>query len=313
MIKEVIFFSYGDSNDVSTWSNVPYLFARTLEEKGIKVDRVNFKETGWVKCVGIAYKVIKKTVLDKLYPDNVYIFIRTKFFRWYANRKIKNAVKKYANADLCIFTTFSFTNKFSSIPTLLFCDWTYKILIMDRLRRKPYSFEKRYEEYESDVINSSAYIVSLFPVCADQMKRDYPTANIHYLGGNVINSLYDGDLREDDILDAKQRSQTILFIGSVSYADAANMLIRSFDELSKEYPQLELHIIGMKQGDLASTDNNKVYFHGYLHKDVAEERKTYYDLLMRSKMVVNQSPLWGGVLLDHRGDVLLYPCHRRAV
>lgn len=298
MIKEVIFFSCGDSNDVSTWSNVPYLFARTLEEKGIKVDRVNFKETGLAKYIGKAcYKVIKKTVLDALFPGNDYDFFRTKFFRWYADRKIKNGVKMYANADLCIFMTFSFTNKFSSIPSLLFSDWTYKIKIMDRLRRKPYSFEKEYEEHESNVINSSEYVVSLFPVCADQMEKDYPTANINYLGGNVINSLYEEDLNENELREIKQRSQSILFIGSAykpEYVDAANMLLRSFEKLSEDYPQLELHFIGMKHGDLESTDNARVHFHGYLHKDNCSERNTYYKLLRESKVVVNQSPLWGG-------------------
>lgn len=298
MIKEVIFFSYGDSKDVSTWSNVPYLFARTLEEKGIKVDRVDFKETGLAKYIGkLCYKVVKKTVLDTLFPGNDYDFSRTKFFRWYADRKIKNGVKIYANADLCIFMTFSFTNKFSSIPTLLFSDWTYNIHIMDRLRRKPYSFEKEYEEYESEVINSSEYVVSLFPVCADQMKKDYPTANINYLGGNVINSLYDEDLYENELREIKQRSQSILFIGSArkpEYVDAANMLLRSFGILSEDYPQLELHFIGMEYGDLDSTNNARVHFHGYLHKDVYSQRNTYYKLLRESKMVVNQSPLWGG-------------------
>ena len=40
-IKEVIVYSNGDSNDLATWSNVPYFFCRELEKRGIKVDKVD--------------------------------------------------------------------------------------------------------------------------------------------------------------------------------------------------------------------------------------------------------------------------------
>jgi len=40
-IKEVLFLCYGDSNDITTWSNVPYLFARELEHRGIIVRRID--------------------------------------------------------------------------------------------------------------------------------------------------------------------------------------------------------------------------------------------------------------------------------
>lgn len=33
-IKEVIVYSNGDSNDLATWSNVPYFFCRELEKRG---------------------------------------------------------------------------------------------------------------------------------------------------------------------------------------------------------------------------------------------------------------------------------------
>ena len=44
-VKEVIFFTYGDSSKASTWSNVPFLFTKTLEGKGIKVDRIDLTQT----------------------------------------------------------------------------------------------------------------------------------------------------------------------------------------------------------------------------------------------------------------------------
>ena len=32
-MKNIIVFTYGDANNPSTWSNVPYLFTTTLEKK----------------------------------------------------------------------------------------------------------------------------------------------------------------------------------------------------------------------------------------------------------------------------------------
>lgn len=41
MIREVTVFSPGDSRSLTCWSNVPCLFTKSLESKGIKVNRVN--------------------------------------------------------------------------------------------------------------------------------------------------------------------------------------------------------------------------------------------------------------------------------
>lgn len=49
-IKEVIFFAYGDSADISTWSNVPYLFSNALERKGVRVNRVDLTRTSLFKA-----------------------------------------------------------------------------------------------------------------------------------------------------------------------------------------------------------------------------------------------------------------------
>ncbi|MHA5135034.1 hypothetical protein [Oenococcus oeni] len=41
MIKEITVFSYGDSNLLKTWSNVPYFFTKTFADDGVSVNRVN--------------------------------------------------------------------------------------------------------------------------------------------------------------------------------------------------------------------------------------------------------------------------------
>ena len=48
LISEVVFFSIGDSNDISTFSGVPFFFSRELERKGIVVNRVDLSPSPFV-------------------------------------------------------------------------------------------------------------------------------------------------------------------------------------------------------------------------------------------------------------------------
>lgn len=225
-----------------------------------------------------------------------YDFSRTVLFTALVNRKIKKAVLEYPNADYCIFTNFDFYNKYNAIPTLLFCDWTYKILVMDRLQRKPFRFEKRFCKQQETAINNADHVVSLFPTCAEYMKKDYPKADISYLGGNVINSLYTESMDADKILSAKRTSNKVLFIGGRKYLDGARKLVEAFKQL-RDGKSLELHLVGLTNSMFDRLPGN-IFCHGYLRKDVDAERDAYYDLLVSSKMVVNPTPNWGGVLVN---------------
>ena len=48
MNKKIIFISHGDSNDASSWSNIPFLFSKTLEEKGYDLVRVNIEPNAFL-------------------------------------------------------------------------------------------------------------------------------------------------------------------------------------------------------------------------------------------------------------------------
>lgn len=291
-IKEVIFFCYGDSSNASTWSNVPYLFTDSLLKHGITVRRVDL-------TAGLHYitAIYNRTIVRFLRiffrkKEFAYDFSRTVLFTALVNRKIKKAVLEYPNADYCIFTNFDFYNKYNAIPTLLFCDWTYKILVMDRLQRKPFRFEKRFCKQQETAINNADHVVSLFPTCAEYMKKDYPKADISYLGGNVINSLYTESMDADKILSAKRTSNKVLFIGGRKYLDGARKLVEAFKQL-RDGKSLELHLVGLTNSMFDRLPGN-IFCHGYLRKDVDAERDAYYDLLVSSKMVVNPTPNWGG-------------------
>lgn len=288
-MKEIIFYTMGDSLNVSTWSNVPYLFSTHLEKKNIIVRRINLKPNKYLS--GFWNKIITR-IINPFYPGHVYTFDRTLLFQYLVDLKIKQSIKKYPKADYCIFTCFNFYNKYNKIPSLLFSDWTYDILIRDRLKRELYWFEKRHSKQEETAINSAKIVVSLFPVCADLMKQQYPQANINYLGGNVINSLYNKELNENTILESKSKSNILLFIGGPKYLNGAKLLIEALKIINQD-KQYELHLIGLTKSTFDKLPPY-VFCHGYLRKDNPQERDLYYRLLITAKILINPTPLWGG-------------------
>ena len=290
MIKEVIFFTYGDSSDASTWSNIPFLFTKTLKDMDVEVHQIDISPN---KNMRRLYDKIIVPIISLFYPNHVYVFLRSKLFASLVNHRIKRSVTKYSNSDLCIITNFDYYNKFNKIPTLLFCDWTYEILIIERLGRKPYFFEKRFILQQEEAINNAETVVSLFPECAISMRKRYANPNIHYLGSNVINSLYDGIIDPETIIKDKINSTHIIFIGGKKYIEGAQKLVDSFKPFSRKHPEYSLHLIGIKQNWIREI-NSKIICYGYLRKDIKSENKNYYHLLLKARFIINPTPVWAG-------------------
>src|SRR5882757_1545540 len=94
-IREVTVFSHGDSRLLSTWSNVPYFFTRTIESKGIRVNRVNINpSSSWEHL----YDMTVWRVLNKLLPGGFFTrYIHTALNHWHIQRRIRKAVRQYGN------------------------------------------------------------------------------------------------------------------------------------------------------------------------------------------------------------------------
>lgn len=289
-MKEVIFYSYGDSNNASTWSNVPYLFTKELENCGIVVRRINIAPN---RYVAKTFDLTISKLLHFCYPKLEYHWMRTPLFRKLTEYKIKQSVKTYPNADYCIFACFDFCNKYNGIPSMLFGDWTYSILIQDRQGRDLYSIEKEYIEQQNDAIRRAKVVVSLFPQCAENMKQVYPQVNIHYLGSNVINNLCIQPFNLDEIVKRKIKSKSVLFIGQKKYLTGANLLIQAMSKMHEDGLDYTLDIIGMKRFDFGVLPDF-VKCHGYLRKDNKKENELYYRLMYNAKVFVNSTPVWAG-------------------
>ena len=310
-MKEILFFSNGDADNANVWSNVPYCFSHALEDKGINVHRMDYSmNPAFVKFYDLGLRrIIDGLTLNKLrFP-----YLRTtRLFKYFAEKKIRKAIQNNPQVDLCLFMGYGFYNKWNQTPSLLFSDWTTEMDIQKK--RKPNFLEKRVIKQEEEAINNAEYVVSLFPVCCEEMKRKYPKANIHFLGGNVINDLGpmspsptlpsregvcppESPLKGDigGLLETKSKSKKLLFIGrKTTYLEAAKKLIEAYKLLKKEdaFNDYKLDIVGCAASDFDSLPEG-VTCYGFLNKSDEQDRKTYYDLLLRAKVLVNANPKWG--------------------
>lgn len=65
-----------------------------------------------------------------------------------------------------------------------------------------------------------------------------------------------------------------------------------FELSKKDFPELQLHIIGMSKTEFTSLPND-VYCYGYLDKGNENDRKIYYSLLEKAKVFINTTSKWG--------------------
>ncbi|MDE6377117.1 MAG: hypothetical protein K2K72_00055 [Duncaniella sp.] len=292
-MKEIILFCYGDSRDASTWSNVPYLMALSFERRGVKVNRVDISPDERVSHV-----ISRLMRLMKMGRGNCYT--RSTLFRILTERRIKKAVRKYADADFCVFLNFDFYNRYSQVPSLVFSDWTFKIL-SERGGFKQMGYEKKFLKWQGGVLNNATLVLPLFSDSVAKMRVDYPHANIVGIDRNVINCLDSETLDENTVITKKLSSNYVLFIGREAYKEGLKILIEAIGRLDRP---IELHVIGMSGREIAKAPDF-VKFHGFLRKDNPSECRLYYDLLRNARLLVNPTPEWAGY------SQLTLPAHSR--
>jgi glycosyltransferase involved in cell wall biosynthesis len=287
-IKEITVFSIGDSRELSTWSNVPYFLSKSLEDKNIKINRVNIEEN---RILSLLYKYSIFAFLKLFYKNSDHTYFRSGINNYITNLKIKNVVKKYNNADVLLFLTYSFSaKKYTNKKIALFSDWSYLYKIDIFFKRKAFWFEKKALKREEENINTADTLISLFPRSKEFNKSNYTVKDLNYLG-NVINCNFWHNKAE--IIAKKTNSNKLLFIGTRKYKKGALDLIQAFKELSvRKDNKLELHIIGLDQQELNISLPNLFYF-GYLNKSIQQENELYYKLLSEAKVIINTNVNWG--------------------
>lgn len=284
-------YSNGDSNDLATWSNVPYLFCRALEKRGIKINRVNIEANKVLQKIFNAplYYIFRKLLRLKASPE----YNRSLFHRFFIERKIRKSNELYPDSDFNLFLTYAFYNKWSNKPNVLWCDWTDRISI-ERMGRSPQWYENGSLKYEDNVMKNASMVYTMFPVCKERMENFYGR-EIKYLNRNVINTLYDKPFKNEENVIRRFKSSNVLFIGNHRYKGAAQELIKSFNELKRKYPELHLDVIGMTSNELKEVSlAEDITCHGYLNKTDPCQRDKYYELLLNAHVLVNPARKWGG-------------------
>lgn len=277
----ILFFTYGDSSNASTWSNIPYLMSTSFEKAGHTVQRVNMMPNRRIEHYFDFF-------LRKILRIREYSFLRTPLFKWMTHRKIRKNLGG-GKFDICIFLSFEFYNKFSNIPSLLFQDWTYQMLLEERLEMDIRIWDRIFIKQQEEAIKNSEIVLPLFSETAEKLKVKYPEANICQIPFNVINNMSGITTLSDDEIDMKYKSDFILFIGGYKYISGLRKLIESVDR-SKE-SKLRIEVIGM-ESETVSDSPEFVHFNGYLRKDVPKENEKYYNLLKNAKFVVNPTSKW---------------------
>ncbi|MCS4303103.1 glycosyltransferase [Chryseobacterium sp. BIGb0232] len=289
MSKKILFVCYGDSNSPKAWSNVPFLFSENLKMQGYELLRVDLSpstkyETLWNKYPG--------RILSRFFPNHQYEFIKTPIARILAYKKIKKVVKNNPDLYFVILLTFDFYNKFNNTPSLLFHDWSYDMVILDRLKRKPYFFEKWFIKYQHEAFNNSELVVSLFKD-AQKIISERHGKQVHHLGSNVVNDINFNKPTVQEILDKKKNSQQLLLIGSMKYLLGARKLVEAVRILQKDFPNLTLNIINIPKDRLLLQDTDRnIICYEYLDKGDPEQNTQYYDLITNAKILVNPSEIW---------------------
>lgn len=300
-MKEVLLFTCGNSNDISTWSNVPYLFTKTLEEKGYKLNRVDISPNRTINKLfnTVSYTLFKRILKRNACPE----FHRTWLHRFIVYRRIKRATRLYPNVQFNLFLSYAFYNKYSNQPNVLWCDWTDRVSI-ERLNRRIKFYERISLRHEDYVMQKADKVYTMFPKCKEHMEELYGR-EIIYLNRNVINTVYDGSFDIEKNIETRYASNSILFIGNTRYIGAAKELINAYNILKEKNQNIELHIIGMTKEQM-SVDDKEIHCYGYLRKNIKEEQNLYYSLLHNCKVFVNPAQQWGGY--SSTVEAMFYGC-----
>lgn len=288
-IKEVTCFTWGDSLQLKTWSNVPYFLTTTLEQQEIKVNRVNITEKQYylIKFGKFIRKAFSFVYRKKVFYD----YTRTRLSQAIANYIMKKSILKFPNTDLFICISFSFSAKnFTSKPVIMFCDWTIEYAIRVFQMREPLLIEKNAIKRQHNLLIKADAAITLFPDVSLYYKKRNPSIDLKYLG-NVINSNKKDVQDLDEIIDNKYHSNTVLFIGKRHYLTGLTTLITAIKKLKNSHP-IKLNIIGISETEEFSDPS--ITYYGYLNKAIPKENHVYYQLISNAKVIINTTPDWAG-------------------
>ena len=289
MNKQLVVFSNGDAWDARTWSNVPYMFLNAFKRQFPDIPIVTFDMSsvdnrGLLWLVRGTWNVLATPMVGKLFT-----FDRTKFRHYLLNKKIRRFTKNVAGGE-GVFLSFDFSNPAPKTPgykVCLLCDWTIEYEISEHQHREPTDAERRLIERQREVISGADLVTALFPYSAKLISETCAGSKVTCYGlpSNALCDVRPVLLRS---------SNRLLFIGNSKYAESLAVVVEGLENFNLSNPGHEyvLDVIGMEHGP--GEWGGYVVYHGYLRKDVEEEKALYYTLLTSCRALINVSDRWVG-------------------
>lgn len=282
-MKKAIIFSRGYSNDINTWSNVPYFLCSEIE-KEYQLVRVNIK----LEDKNIFYKLLSKSFnffSRKISP--IHAFERTRFYEKRVNKIIKKTYD--ANQDAAFAMCFDFSTDLSNeygIKKVLLSDWTIEYYIKHQLNREPNKTERRLIKNQNSLIKTADYKITLFPNVELENKE---------LGLKHLLFPSNSEVKFEINPEVKYHSNRILFVGRKHYKNALRELIEAVELINNELGENRylLDIIGMDSKAMKKVPEF-CRFHGYLNKHDPTQMEIYRDCFQNAKVAVYSSANWVG-------------------
>lgn len=309
-IRKVILCADGDSNDIDSWSNIPYLLASELERQGIELIRVNLQaplllRRLWRYILGPRHKL--------RHWQTSYDFFRSRTNHWFTTYTLNQAVRRHGGpGTLLINLSISAAPTLTTIPVVLISDWSYHHYITERLGRSPDRSERGTIQRDNAAMLRATLVGLLFPESAARLQRQLPAAQVRFLG-HVINShpLAPAPPPKPPAA-APHHPWRLLFVGRPRYLEGLHLLCRALARFPSP-KDVELDVIGIHPQDAASLPGvgSTIRLHGYLSKADSQQRHLYYQLLNQADLIINASRRWGGfsatVEAMHRRTAVLTP------
>lgn len=296
-MREINVFTAGDSNDIKAWSNVPYFFSRAMEQKAIRVNRINlipedmFLYKWYLRCY-LRWSQLKRMILRKDYP---YDFFRDRISLYLSGVRIKRELRRYPDADFNIFLTFSISSyRYSDIPVVHYCDQTYD-LYLDGKKKVVTRHDRVFIRMETANLKNAHYIFTTNRRCCEHIMEKYGLVNVRSVPTGInLNTLDAAD--EEGILADKLHDRNILFVGKGIHKRGVDILIGAFTRFNRLHADnWKLHIVGVNRESFGGLLDN-IVFYGQLSKDIPAELACYLQLIRSARLFVmpmREGPLPG--------------------
>jgi D-inositol-3-phosphate glycosyltransferase len=189
---------------------------------------------------------------------------------------------------LNVFLSFTFsTYRYVGVPVVHYCDRTYE-QHLEETDRTPTRTDRAFMRIDQRNIENADMVLSTNQTCCDFITRRYKPKRAFCLTPGINTEAAVRD--PERLINEKENSTDILFIGTGAHQRGADILIRAFKLFNdRRHRRFTLHIVGIKPRDLPEelrAPDHSIRFYGYLDRSVPADLERYNNLLRSAKMFV---------------------------